>query len=401
MTDDLTTDELVALVERVFAPREADRSLALLVDLPTGEAPDRPAWRERRTLAAEWRDRLAGAEAVRRDLGLDVSLFQLPASGANNADLPDRAWPCATGAQPADSAADLPDGRSVPMEEVFAGHELFLAPTEFSATAPLKVAARRHGFRGATMPGFSREMLPALRLDYREVDRRCRVLKDLLDRADRAELAFAAGGEWCELSLDLRHRTAHASGGLLHEPGTAGNLPSGETYIVPYEGELDGVPTWSTGRLPVQLPPRDRFDRQTSGAGGEVVVYEIEDNRAVRVEPGGPTAEREAERLAREPAYGNLAELGLGVLADFGLEPIGSVLLDEKLGLHVAFGRSDHFGGAVGPDDFTSPAAVVHIDRVYLPATQPEITIEHVFLIQEDGDSLELMRDGRYAIDFG
>jgi leucyl aminopeptidase (aminopeptidase T) len=253
------------------------------------------------------------------------------------------------------------------------------------------------------MPGFSPEMVPALRLDYREVDRRCRLLKDLLDKAQRAELVFLVGGEWCELSLDLRHRQAHASGGLLPEPGTAGNLPSGETYIVPYEGEREGVPSRSEGRLPVQLPPpsrTDRFEGETSGVGGEVVTYRIRGNRAVGVEPNGPVAAREAERLEREPAYGNLAELGLGVLADFGLEPIGSVLLDEKLGLHIAFGRSDHFGGSVGPEDFSSPSAVVHIDRVYLPATQPEVVVEEVNLVMEDGSSVPLMRDGRYVIDF-
>jgi hypothetical protein len=121
----------------------------------------------------------------------------------------------------------------------------------------------------------------------------------------------------------------------------------------------------------------------------------------VGVEPGGPVAASEAARLEREPAYGNLAELGLGVLADFGLQPIGSVLLDEKLGLHVAFGRSDHFGGSVGPEDFSSPAAVVHIDRVYLPATQPAVGVEEVNLVMDDGSSFPLMRDGGYAIDFG
>ena len=42
-------------------------------------------------------------------------------------------------------------------------------------------------------------------------------------------------------------------GGLLLEPGTAGNLPSGETYIVPYEGEIDGDPTASRGQMPVTV----------------------------------------------------------------------------------------------------------------------------------------------------
>lgn len=392
--DDLTVDELVSLVERVFAPRPEDRALGILVDLPRAGMEDRPAWRERREMAASWRALLASAQ---ERTGLRVELFQFPAAAANNADLPDRAWPWREGDGPAAMADELPEGEAVATEEVFAACDLFLAPTELSATAPLKMAARRHGFRAATMPGFSRAMIPALRLDYEEVDRRCRFLKGLLDRADRAELRFRAGGDRYELTLDLRHRQAHASGGLLREPGTAGNLPSGETYVVPYEGELAGEASRTEGRLPVQLPASDRDD---GAPGQEVVVYRIEGNRAVGVEPGGAVAEREAARLVAEPAYGNLAELGLGVLGDFGLRPVGSVLLDEKLGLHIAFGRSEHFGGSVGPGDFSSPAAVVHIDRVYLPETQPLVTVETVDLVLEDGTREALLVDGRYAVDF-
>jgi len=156
---------------------------------------------------------------------------------------------------------------------------------------------------------------------------------------------------------------------------------------VPYEGELPGDPSRSAGELPVQF-------------GDEVARYRIEENRAIEVVSSGPESEREADLLAREPAYGNIAELGLGVLGDFGIEPIGEVLLDEKLGLHIAFGRSDHFGGQVGPQQFSSPEAVVHQDRVYVPALQPRVVAARVDLQREDGLKLALMRDGRYVIDF-
>ncbi len=395
---------MVALVERVFAPRPGDRALAILVDLPREGMPDRDGWRERRAMALSWWQRLRDE---RERLGVDVDLVWFPASAGNNADLPERAWRAVPGADAPATVEALDPAASVPMAEVFAGVDLFLAPTELSATAPLKVAARTYGFRAATMPGFSRAMVPALRLDYVEVDRRCRQLEGLLDRAERADLLFRlSGGARCELTLDLRHRQAHASGGLLREPGTAGNLPSGETYIVPYEGERDGEPSRSAGRLPVQLPDlapgageRESDTLPGAGEGGEVVIYRIEGNRAVAVEEGGATARREAERLAREPAYGNLAELGLGILAAYGLAPVGSVLLDEKLGLHIAFGRSDHFGGIVGPGDFSAPSEVVHIDRVYLPALQPAVTAERVDLVMDDGSTVELMQDGEYRIE--
>jgi hypothetical protein len=112
----------------------------------------------------------------------------------------------------------------------------------------------------------------------------------------------------------------------------------------------------------------------------------------------GPAWNDEAGRLKREPAYGNMAELGFGVLGDFGLSPIGEILLDEKLGLHVAFGRSDHFGGQVGPSAFSSPAEVVHLDRIYIPGVQPRVGVYSVVLRYPGGAEEVLMSGGRYAI---
>jgi hypothetical protein len=379
---DLSREELTTLVERVFSPRPDDKALAILVDLPDERKPDTDRWRARRKMAAEWAREL---DAARQTTGLSARLFLYRNVVVNNADLPASAFEHPPGSPIPSHADQLDPSAAIPFTKVFETHSILLAPTQLSATAPLKLAARSFRFRAATMPGFGAAMVPALRLDYTEINRRVSLLKDLLDRAERAVIRFNTAGKRHLLDLDLRHRTAHASGGLFPEPGTAGNLPSGETFIVPYEGEHG--PTRSAGTVPVQLDD-------------EVVVYEVEANRAVRVVPGGASAEREAARLAAEPAYGNLAELGLGVLADFGLEPIGEILLDEKLGLHIAFGRSDHFGGQVGSSDFTSPDSVVHIDRVYLPATQPLVQVVSVDLHDGDGRATQLMRDGSYVIGF-
>jgi len=386
MTDDrLTAEELTNLVKRVFEPRPEDKALAVIVDLPDDEVPDTERWRERRALAAGWVKELLGA---RSDHGLEISLFLYPNVHSNNADLPASAWRWIDDTVP-DHIEDMAGQLEEPMEQVLSNHQLVMAPTQFSTTAPLKMMAPRLGFRGATMPGFSSAMVPALRLDYTEINRRVWFLKELLDDCVSADFHFVVDdSSEFQLHLDLRHRKAHASGGLLLEPGTAGNLPSGETYIVPYEGEIDGDPTASRGQMPVQF-------------GDEVVIFEIENNRAHRISSTGPESEAEAARLAAEPARGNLAELGLGVLADFGIKPIGEVLLDEKLGLHLAFGRSEHFGGQVGPKDFSRPEAVMHQDHVYLPALQPKVSAARVVLEREGGTKLDLIRDGDYVIDFG
>jgi hypothetical protein len=380
----LTADELTSLVRRVFLPGPDDRALAILVDLPDDEFPDNPDWRERRQMAAGWVHELTAARSVH---GLAVRLYAYRNVRSNNADLPPAVWQVDPSAVPL-RTSELESGTPVDLEHVLADHQLVIAPTELSATAPLKMLAPRLGFRAATMPRFSPAMIPALRLDYTEVDRRVRRLAELLDRSAAADLEFVVDGDVeLALHLDLRHRSAHASGGLFPEPGVAGNLPSGEAYIVPYEGEIEGDPTSSQGRLPIQHDE-------------EVVVYRVESNRVVGVDSTDAVSIAEAERLACEPAAGNLAELGLGVLADFGVEPIGEVLLDEKLGLHVALGRSEHFGGQVGPAQFSRPEAVVHQDHVYLPQLQPRVAPKAVTLTLEDGSRLELMRDGRYVIDF-
>lgn len=388
--------DFVSLVRRVFAPSDEDRYLGVMVDLPDETRPDHEAWADRRALAYEW---ARGIYSIRRALGLekvDVVLYRNVHN--NNADFPGGCWVLdaaglGTEDDPEEPPADceeLDEAAQLPLAEVLTAHDILLATTEFSATAPLKLAARRHDFRAASMPRFSRAMIPALDLDWVEVDRRCRRLKELVDRADAAHFGFRVGRREYELHLDLRHRVGQASGGLLQERGIAGNLPSGETYIVPYEGEIDGDPSRSEGHLPVQLDPRS----------DEVVLYRIDQNRAVSVAEGGPAARLEAEKLTAEPAYGNLAELGLGVLSAWGVEPLGEILLDEKLGLHIAFGRSDHFGGQVGAKDFSSADAVVHIDRVYLPATQPAVAVPRVDLEMPDGETVPLLRDGAYVIDW-
>ncbi len=377
----MSAKELGALVQRVFQPTDRDSRIAVLADLPATEADDRPAWRRRRELAHEWARCL---DNLREGSVPPADLYFYSAVGQNNADLPLTAWPHHQGPLPA--AADALDRVTAePFEWLYSGHSIVIAPTEYSATAPLKIAAAKYGFRAATMPRFSAAMIPALKLDYVEVDRRVRRLKALLDRASAAYFRFETDSDSAMLEIDLRHRTAHASSGLLQQPGTAGNLPSGEAYVVPYEGERPGDASRSTGVLPVQL-------------GDEVVSYRIEGNRAVTVLSEGPRSREQQAYLAREPAYGNLAELGLGVLADFGIKPIGEILLDEKLGLHIAFGRSDHFGGQVGPAQFSSSSAAVHIDRVYLTETQPLIQVRSIVLEMPGSETLPLMRDQQYAV---
>ncbi len=378
----LSKEDLIALVQTVFPRFPEDCRLAVLVDIPRRPALDNEAWKTRRRLAEEWVGLLKdGVEA----LGLErVDLIAYPDVGSDNADLPLGVY-LINGVLP-ETAEGLPaNGDEIPLEALLRETQILLAPTEHSTTAPLKKLAPRLGFRAATMPGFSEKMIPALKLDYGEISRRVGVLKEKLDRAESADLSFRVDGALeYSMRFDLRFTQAHISSGRFPDKGTAGNLPSGETYIVPFEGR-PGEPSRTKGTLPVEIK-------------GELLLFMVMDNRAVAVDSEGPAGRLESEKLKNEPAYGNMAELGFGVLDGFGLRPIGELLLDEKLGVHVAFGRSDHFGGNVGPADFRAPENVVHLDRIYLQATQPRIVLDTVLLTYERGLKEKIFERGKYLV---
>jgi hypothetical protein len=382
MKENLSARELEKLIRNVFSPGPSDTHLAILTDVPDKKFGDNPLWRERRVLSRHWLEQLEDAKI---HLGLEeVEFFYYPNVGSHNAELPKVFFTFDGDPRTVDRKKLEQEGNPVSLRSLFAKYPIMLVPTEFSATAPLKLNARKYGFRAATMPGFSRAMIPALRLDYGEINKRVAKLKKFFDEALKATVQFLVEKEQYQVNFDLRFRTAHASGGLFPRAGAAGNLPSGETYIVPYEGERKEK-SFSEGILPVQFED-------------EVVMYRLEENRAVEVLSKGRHSDEERERIKEEPGYSNIAELGFGVLRDFGIQPVGEILLDEKLGFHLAFGRSDHLGGVVGARNFTSPDKVIHIDRIYIPETQPLIKVQWVKLTFEDEKPYILMEDGRYMI---
>jgi hypothetical protein len=348
----------------VFEP-EPGEVVTVACDLPTPTAPDRPAWVERRAMAEEWRSAL---EQLGRRLDFTTNpLLTYPATGGNNADLPE----CGVlGLTP------------VRLDETLQATTLALFLTEFSATAPLDRFSRRNDdFRAASMPGAEKRMeRTALSADYREVARRCHVIADLVRGASALDVSFSTGHA-CR--FDLRFRTPEVDDGSLprHKPGDRViNLPSGETFVVPYEGERDGVASATAGEIPVR-------------AGDELVVFTVVANRIVKVEGGGEAAKRYRELFAADPARANVAEVAFG--CNEWAEVTGNVLEDEKAGFHWAYGRSDHLGGTVSPAAFVAPRTVLHQDIVY--ARGNPIQVAEAALVRPEG-TVVVLRDGRYVV---
>ena len=363
------TFDLEKFLIDVFDPVAGEKA-AVMTDVPTPACPDRQAWKERRAMAVEWRD---GLERLGHQIGFGVlPLVTYQATGANNANLP--------------AEAEV-GGKKIPMSAILDEVSLVLALTEFSPTAPLiDVCKRRpgaHVFRAASMPGVEKRMEgTSLAADYREVARRCRLLKEALLTADHAEVEFSTGHR---AFFDLRYRMCEADDGYLHRDKADDlpviNLPSGETFQVPYEGERSGEPSRTAGELPVC-------------EGGETVVFRVEANRIVEIIGASSVAERYRKFFAEDPSRTNIAELAFG--CNERAVVTGNVLEDEKAGFHWAYGRSDHLGGIHGVAQFRSPATVVHQDIVYAPGNP--IGIACADLVARDGKRTSVIREGAYVL---
>jgi len=341
----------------VFHPEVGER-VVVVCDEPTGGIQDDDLWAERRQMAADWHAALTDCAG---SLGISVApLVTFPAVGSHNGDLP------------------LKQGHPVSLAEALADATIGLALTEFSPTAPMVAWAKEHeDFRCATLPGVAkRTEVTALAADYVDVARRCAILRDLLDDADSADVVFSTGHEW---HVDLRHRKALVDDGQLPRGNEGGviNLPSGESFQVPYEGDRDDDPSATSGEIPVPCE-------------GGTLVYRVEANRIVDVIG---SAEQKAFFEA-DSARGNIAEFAFGCNPEAVVW--GNVLEDEKAGFHWAYGRSEHLGGCVGPDAFRRHENVVHQDIVY--AEESPIQVVRVALNGPDATTTDVILNSQYTV---
>ncbi len=352
--------DIERLIQDVFKPDRSEQ-VSVLVDTPTSRTPDSQAWAERRTMAGEW---LAAFDA----LGLSCRpLIEYPCTGANNGNLP---------------ASGTSDGKPVSIADILADTDIAIAMTQCSATAPLSAFTRTSPrLRAASMPGVTRAMeKTALAADYVEVARKVGILADRLNRSDSALIEFETGHRCL---FDLRHREAHADDGMCRRDKTGIrviNLPSGEAFIVPYEGERDGDPSRTEGTIPLAW-------RNT------LVLLRVEANRIVAIEGDSHARDELDAHFCVDDARRNIAELGLGCNDKAVVS--GNVLEDEKAGLHWAYGRSEHLGGITGPDAFKKPEHVVHHDIVY--AKGCPIGINRLILFDPDDREDTIIRNTAYT----
>jgi len=349
------------LITQVFCPTDSD-TIGFLVDIPTTVTPDDSEWRSRRQMAEDWRRRVSGA-------GLRVlpTIF-VPSSDANNRDLP---------------TFCVQDGESLDLVVALQRCTVIIAMTKFSATAPLlRFLHDRPLIRGASMPGVIPAMQDtALSADLAVIRKRTDKLRTILNEGDFADVEFDTGDK---VTFDLRFRSnALADDGNLssgNEHFRFTNLPCGEAFIVPYEGEIPGEPSLTQGIIPMNH-------------GAAVVRLFVEGGKIVSFHTEEPCGLDLIRYFEEDPARCHVAEFGLGCNPRAVVR--GIVLEDEKAGFHWAFGRNDHFlDGHNGPTNFLKPSNVVHRDVVY--AEGSPIGVDSILIRSKDA-SIPVIRNNQYV----
>jgi len=348
---------LTRLLRTVFAPKPGER-VCILIDLPEprdvrnfGFLGNPELTIQRRAHDVFYEGLKLGAMAELGWQGGD--LFAYKATGGSNLDLPANAFDTT--------------GREVSLEkDIYPRFNVILCVSTYSATAPLTAAAKRFGFRGATLHGLNDIILrTGLAVDYNEVSRNAEKLRLGLTHADWFEIDFEVLGAKYLLTLQTGRQEAQKSHGLCRgEKPDVANLPAGEVYFVPTSAE---------GQFP--LCYEDGTIGLLTVAGGRVQSAKLLRGRQ-------ETVDEHLRKLASDPATGEIGELGFGTQE---LPPSGRDIQDEKIlgTLHVATGRSDHLGGHLTPDKFANAKNATHDDILFSPTKTPDVHVPQARMIRD------------------
>ena len=355
--------DLYRLLHTVFAPKKGEK-VALMIDL---EDPSKV--KDFQFLEMEGTEiqkmahehfYLGLKNGVMEKLGMTGGeLFCYKMTEGSNLDHEDEAY--------------TPDGRCLSFEkDIYPNYDILLCISTNSATAPLTASAKIHGFRGATMHGLNQVILDSgLSVDYNEVSERAEQVRAGMSNADAIEIDFMVNEKLYQLRIELGGQEAMKSHGLCRVGPDIANLPAGEVYYVPTNGE---------GHFPFKLED------------GSIALLEVTGGRVVDAEfiSGNPeTVSDYAARIKSDEATGYLGELGFGTQK---LPIANHDIQDEKVfgTFHVATGRNDHLGGDITTDKFKKAANATHDDILFSPEKTPEI----------DAPTVRLYKDGKEHILF-
>jgi hypothetical protein len=298
-----------------------------------------------------------------QELGVTkCDLFAYETTGGSNLELPDRVIST--------------DGENLSLENaIYRHYDIILFITNFSATAPATAAAKKYGFRGATMHGMNDIILSSgLAVDYNQVSKEAETLRQGMTHSDSADINFEVENKSYHLHIDLGRQDAQKSHGICHRAEIA-NLPAGEVYFVPLD---------ASGSFPMKFEE----DAKTIGL---MHVKNCRIEKATLIRGNQKLIDVLQQKFDSDPATGILGELGFGTQV---LPYAGSDIQDEKIfgTFHLARGRNDHLNGDVTKERFKFSRNASHDDILFSSTKTPEITVKKVVL-NRNGKSITIIEN--------
>ena len=244
-----------------------------------------------------------------KDLGHDVVLTEILPRASNGAEPPPQ------------------------IAELMTRFDVVLCPTSKSLThTDSRRAASASGVRVGTLPGVTEEiMVRCMNADYNRIAERTHEICALMRQTRTIRVTSPSG---TDITMPVAGREAHASSGLFKDKGQWGNLPTGEAYLAPVEGESSGVVV---------------VDGSMAGVGitTQPIRIVVDGGYATEI-TGGVEAQKLVALLEPHGRDGrNVAEFGIGTNDRAKLT--GVILEDEKVmgTIHIAFGDNKSMGGSV------------------------------------------------------
>jgi len=343
-------EEKIKMFNDVFAPKSGEKVL-VIYDIPHGNVKDNDGWKECREMANGWYEtfkKMGDSEGF----SVDISKYKSP--GLHNTQLP----------------KDISDK--------IRAYNLIIVFMEFSISSTLIKIVRTKGniTRAAGLHPERRMEDGVFKANYSEVRKYAISIKKMLTKAIGAEINFSTDDY---LFIDLRNRTGYSDDGDCTKTGKYINFPSGEGFIAPYEAVSEEINEFGTSKTEGVWPVSYK---------GKLLKYVVKNNKIIDIEGEGPISDEVRKFFSENDTRKNIAELGIGCNPKAIVT--GNVLEDEKVGLHIAYGTSTHFGGKIQSD--------THLDIVYAKGCPVEgITVT---LINKDGSKTEIIRDAmlRYEL---
>ena len=312
----------------------------------------------------------------------NASFVDFPATPASGAEPPLSLWLATFGEQvigeltgagllekllaKAASADEISQAREIVVTHCDGVADVIIAMSNNSTShTRYRALANAAGTRFASLPHFDPDMFhSSMTVDWKALaDRTAR----LVAAVNRAEWVHVTTPNGTDMQICKQGRHAGGDDGLLTTPGSFGNLPAGEAYLAPLEGQ-------SHGTMVIEWGPTRKLD--------EPLHLKIENGIVVDIKGNDAHRQKLEAKFAENANCRNVAELGIGT-NDKASRPDNVLEAEKILGtIHIALGDNSGFGGKV--------SAPFHEDYVFY---QPTLTG-----IAADGSEQVIIADGRMLI---